>query len=266
MMPHAGTARARLRPHTAATARRCSRCAAQELCKRLLGPPHAYAKGRPDCERSAGEVQRFVRVEPPSRGPGRGDQLPSWFADGVAAASGLPSGHDAGREKQPAGAQAAFSPATAAVVAAFRMAGAPSGRAGGARPCNVIGKAVGTASRSTSRTRRRAAFNHRMKPGCERGRRHQRKRFSGAATPCSTLPLRSRSARIRYALCTRHPFGRSDEPGHRRGDAHGPTCVWYQEQPLHRCRCVAPSHAAGVECTTCLARRRGQGRRKIRLQ
>ena len=225
MMPHARAARARLRPHAAATAQRCSRCAAQELCKHPDGPPDACAKGRLDRERRAGEVQQLARVELPSRDPGRGDRLPSWFADAVAAASHLLSGHDFGRGKQPVGAQAAFFPDTTA-------AGAPPDRTGCAQPCHATDKVVETAGGSTNCTRCRAAprnaSNRCREPGNERGRFHQRRGFSGAAARCPTLPLRSRSARIRYALCTWHPFGRSHEPGHRRGDTHDPTGVWRQ--------------------------------------
>lgn len=236
MMPHVGTVRARRRPRIAPAthgchAPRCSRCAVQELCKSPGGPPHAGTKGRLGRKRRAGEVLQFARIELPRHGPGRGDQLPPWLVDAVAAASGLLSEHGSRREKRPTGAQAAFFPASAAIVAVSGITGASPDRGGGTQPCDIIGEVVEAACSSAGCTRRGTSSTCRQcaKPGCERGQFHQRRRFSGAATPCSTRLLRPRSARLRYALRTWHSSRRSDEPGHRRGDAHGPACVWRQE-------------------------------------
>lgn len=46
-------------------------------------------QGKVDCESRMGEVQQLARVELPDRSAGRGNQLPSWFVDTVAAASNL---------------------------------------------------------------------------------------------------------------------------------------------------------------------------------
>lgn len=217
---------------------------------------HSLRQGKADRERSVGEVQQFARVELPGPGSGRGDQLPPGSVDAGAAAGTLPSGNDSCRERRRTGAQVALFPASAAVVTHPGTTRTPSGYTGRIQPCDAS-RIVETGSSSTSRTAAiRSTFDEHPIPECQRGGFRQRRRFSGAATPCPTLQRRPRSARIGYALCTWHPSDRSDEPGYRCGDAHSATGLWHQEQPLHRCRCVAPAHSAGVECTTRLAGRR----------
>lgn len=108
-------------------------------------------QGKVDRESRMGEVQQLARVELPDRSAGRGNQLPSWFVDTVAAASNLLSGYDSGRKKQPVGTQAAFLPVAAAVFTASCITGTPSDRCGSAHSYSTISEAAQAASSSTSR-------------------------------------------------------------------------------------------------------------------
>jgi len=216
-------------------------------------------QGKVAGESSKGEIQQPVRIGSPSGSDGRGDRLSSWFTDAVTATSNPRSKHHSSGEKQPAGAQTAFHPAAADGFHALGLTSPSTGRVDSTRPGNATSEGAGTAIRPPRHARCRAtggAFKQRTDHTQSiPGQRSilPRRRLSSAVTQRSILPCCSRSTRLRHAFRTQHSFDRPNESGHRCGNAQDATSLWYYQSSLHRCRRVATSRPAGIECATYFA-------------